>query len=32
MLPGDVRTITVKGAAGKLEKESIKPVYLKSGG
>jgi beta-mannosidase len=32
MLPGDVRTITVKGAAGKLEKESLKPVYLQTGG
>jgi beta-mannosidase len=30
MLPGDVRVITVKGAPGKLEKESVKPVYLKT--
>jgi beta-mannosidase len=32
MLPGDVRIIRVKDAAGKIEKSAIKPVYLVPGG
>ena len=31
MLPGEVRTVLVKDAAGKFTKESIKPVFLKAG-
>jgi len=31
MLPGDVRTVLVKGWAQKLKKENIKPVFLKPG-
>jgi beta-mannosidase len=32
MLPGDVRTVLVKDATGKLNRESIKPVFLQPGG
>ncbi|MDR0472178.1 MAG: beta-mannosidase [Treponema sp.] len=32
MLPEDVRTVLIKNAAGKLKKESIKPIFLKTGG
>jgi beta-mannosidase len=32
MLPGEVRTILVKDAAGKLNRESLKPVSLQPGG
>ena len=31
MLPGEARTVLIKGAAGKLKKENIKPFFLKTG-
>jgi beta-mannosidase len=32
MLPGDIRTVIVEDAAGKLNSENIKPVFLQPGG
>jgi beta-mannosidase len=32
MLPGEVKLVTVRNAAGKIEKSAIKPVYLVPGG